>query len=144
MVSGRIQRDLTLQQFKEQKEREVVAYARKITEARRDRLIKRYEEVVLAARRFMDRVYDVQQNGEWEDSKGRLHAPPPIDVLLEYEIKERDEFRKTYTLLANEVDNKDIIELCEEFANEHADLVEPYDKLVAAVRTHIQELERAV
>jgi hypothetical protein len=98
--------------------------------------------VVLAARRFLDAVHDAHKEPVEIDDGRELHIP--IDVLLEMEFKERDEFRKTYTLLAIEVDNKDIIELCEELADAHVGLDGPYDQLVTAVRTHIQELERAV
>lgn len=169
MVSGQIQRDLTRQQFEEQKVRENIAYTRQIAEARRDRLVKRYDDLVVAARTYVDAI-DVIVDEVMRPYIGGAYERPVIpesakkDFWEIYSAMEQvgTELQRSLALVEIEDEHNDIVQLCGQLVRAARDLLQVlpkptektlksqedlsgrYNELVTAVRTHLRELEHTV
>jgi hypothetical protein len=129
-ISGKNQDRLARQQFAQLKEQDDIAHARELAAIRRERLIRRYERVLLAAEAYRTKVYFFSSrvarlrvpgintrtpSGEHATSGGG--EEPAYTAVLEA----AQELENAYTLLTLEHDHRPEIKLCIEMERQCTD-----------------------
>jgi hypothetical protein len=167
LLTGRNQDTLTRQLLADQRKREDIDYKRQQDSARQNRIAKRLEELIVAAQRYAEVAYylyseTLAQYMVDRDAVGIL-AENPKKFYRDFYMasdKERTEFQRVLSLVAIEGENSDIVQcgrtfekafrvLLEALASgssdaildQHEDVVQAYDALSRAVRTHMQAIE---